>query len=67
MPIVDPSSQPYPYRTMFESLTGDDDLPKKNIHPQLMNHERDVIGDAKFYQTLTDEAINCFKNLARQS
>ena len=46
IPIEDPCSHPYPYRSMFESMTGHDEKPKKNIHQQLMNHLRDEVGES---------------------
>ena len=66
IPIEDPSSQPYPYRSMFESMTGHDPPPKENMHPQLMNHLRDVTGTDSHYQKLTVEAVKRFKNLAKK-
>ena len=65
IPIEDPCSHPYPYRSMFESMTGHDEKPKKNIHKQLMNHLRDEVGESSNYQQLTDNAIKRFKNLAK--
>ena len=65
IPIEDPSSHPYPFRTMLESLTGHDELPKNNIHKQLMNHLRDSVGETSNYQKLTTEAVKRFKNLAK--
>ena len=50
---------------MFESMTGHDEKPKKNIHKQLMNHLRDEVGESSNYQQLTDNAIKRFKNLAK--
>ena len=71
IPIEDPSSQPYPYRSMFESMTGHDPPPKDNMHSQLMNHLRDqqivANGEKKtHYQTLTAEATKRFQNLAKK-
>ena len=67
IPIEDPCSHPYPYRSMFESLTGHDALPKENIHKQLMNHLRDEIAEeGSNYQKLTKNSIKRFKNLAKE-
>ena len=64
IPLQDPSSQPYPYRALFEIMTGIDPPPKKNMLPQLMNHLRDEVAEGYDIEGITTEASTRFKKIA---
>ena len=64
IPLEDPSSQPYPYRAMFEIMTAFDKPPKENMLPQLMNHLRDVSTAAPAAR-ITEQGLTRFQNLAK--